>query len=63
MAHKDNFRLDDYEREILEKFERDELPQVPDVEKEIEFARQMARNTLKRMKRNNRRASGREDSD
>ncbi len=49
MADRENFRLDDEEREILEKFERDELVPVLDVEKEIEFARQAVRNTLNRM--------------
>lgn len=49
MANRKNFRLDDEEREILQRIERDELESVPDVEKQIEFARQAARNTLNKM--------------
>ena len=51
MVNKENFRLNDEEREILERIDREELVSVPDVEKEIEFARQAARNTLNKMNR------------
>ena len=49
MANQENFSLDDYEREILQKSERDELASVPDVQKEIEIARRASRSTLDRM--------------
>ena len=53
-------RLDPEEREILESFERDELVSVPDVEREIENARQVARNTFKKTKRVNLRMTERD---
>ena len=34
------------EREILERFERDELRTIPGAEREMELARRMARNTF-----------------
>ena len=34
------------ERDILERFERDELPSVPGAEREVKEARQAARNTF-----------------
>lgn len=42
-----NDQLNREEREILEKFNRGELPPVTDVEGELTTARQAARNTLK----------------
>lgn len=52
MADRQNYKLDEEESEILEKFEREELVPVLDVEKEIEFARRAARHTLNKMSRN-----------
>ena len=43
--------LDAEERDILKRFESGELRPVPDMEREIEDARQKARNTLSRSKR------------
>ena len=54
------YRLDPEEREILESLERDELVSVPDVDKQIEFARQAARNTFKKTKRVNLRMTERD---
>ncbi len=53
-------RLDPEEREILESLERGELVSVPNVEKEIEFARQAARNTFNKTKRVNLRMTERD---
>ena len=48
------------ERDILERFERDELPSAPGVEREIESARQAARNTFNKTKRVNLRVTERD---
>ena len=41
------------EREILERFERGELRTAPDAEREVELARQAARNTSNKTRRMN----------
>ena len=41
-----NDNLNAEERDILDRFERDELPSAPGVEHEIEAARRAARNTF-----------------
>ena len=41
-----DYELTDEERDILERFERGELRPAPDAEREMEMARQAARNTL-----------------
>ena len=46
-------RMDQEERDILERFERDELRSVDNVEGEIEAASQAARNTFNKTKRVN----------
>ena len=46
-------RMDQEEREILDRFERDELRPVSNVAQEIEAATQAARNTLNKTKRVN----------
>ena len=43
--------LDAEELEILEKFERGEFKSVPNLEQEIEWAREAARRTTKTIKR------------
>ena len=43
------YELTAEERDILEKFERNELPPIPNAEQEKEHVRQAARNTMKRM--------------
>ena len=48
------------EREILEQFERGTLRSVPDVEREIEVARQVARNTFNKTRRVNLRMTERD---
>ena len=48
-----NSRMDQEERDILERFERDELRPAPNAEKEIEVASQLARNTFNKTKRVN----------
>ena len=53
-------RLGPEEREILKTFERGELVSVPNVEQEIEFARQAARNTFNKTKRVNLRMTERD---
>ena len=53
-------RLDQEEQEILESLERGELVSVPNVEQEIEFARQAARNTFNKTKRVNLRMTERD---
>lgn len=50
----DDLELDEEERGILEAFERDGLVPVPDMEEELEKARQMARNTLAALKKDRR---------
>ena len=39
------------ERDILERFEKGELRPAPDLERELQLAREMARNTLNKIKR------------
>ena len=39
------------ERDILERFEKGELHSVPDLERELQLAHEMARNTLNKIKR------------
>ncbi len=51
-----NDKLSAEERDILSRFERDELRTAPGAEREMEIARQAARNTLDRTRRVNRRA-------
>ena len=46
-------RLSPEEREILDRFERRELPPSADVERELEAARQAVRNTPNRTRRAN----------
>ena len=48
------------EREILEQFERGTLRSVPNVEREIEVARQVARNTFNKTRRVNLRMTERD---
>ena len=48
------------ERNILERFERDELPRAPGAKNEIEAARQAARNTFKKTRRVNLRVTERD---
>ena len=43
--------LNEEERDILERFEKGELRPAPDLERELQLAREMARNTLNRIKR------------
>ena len=45
------YKLDEEEREILEYFEHNEARSVPDVERRLEEARQIARNTLRSTKK------------
>ena len=42
-----DYQFDEEELEILEAFERGEMPSVPDLERSLEDARQRARNTLR----------------
>ena len=55
-----NEKMNQEEREILEQFERDELVRVPDVDREIELARQAARNTFNKTRRVNLRVTERD---
>ena len=48
------------EREILEKFERGDLPSSADAEEEMETARQAARNTFNKTRRVNLRVTERD---
>ncbi len=48
------------ERDVLDRFERDELPIAPDAEREIEAARQAARNTFNKTRRVNLRVTERD---
>ena len=45
--------LTEEERDILERFEKGELRSVPDLEHQLQAAREMARNTLNKIKRVN----------
>ena len=47
------YELTEEERDLLDAVERGELVRVPNFEEEKEFARQAARNTLKKTKRVN----------
>ena len=55
-----NDNMNKEERDILERFERDELPSAPGAEREIETARQAARNTFNKTKRVNLRVTERD---
>ena len=48
------------EREILERFERDELRSIPEAEREMELARRMARNSFNKTRRVNLRVTERD---
>ena len=48
------------ERDVLDRFERDELRIAPDAEREIKAARQAARNTFNKTKRVNLRVTERD---
>ncbi len=52
--------LDSEERDILERFERDEIRPAPDAEREIDIARQAARNTFNKTRRVNLRMTERD---
>ena len=52
--------LNPEEREILDRFERGELQPVADVERELEAARQAARNTFNKTRRVNLRVTERD---
>ena len=52
--------LNPEEREILDRFERGELQSVSDVERELEAARQAARNTFNKTRRVNLRVTERD---
>ncbi len=53
-------KLDKEEKEILDAFEQDELRSVPNVAREMEDARQAARNTFNKTKRVNLRMTERD---
>ena len=55
-----NGPLSPEEREILEKFERDELKSAPGAEREMEAARQAVRNTFNKTRRVNLRVTERD---
>ena len=55
-----NDRLNSEEREILEKFERGELRSAREAEREMETARQVARNTFHKTRRVNLRVTERD---
>ena len=55
-----NDNLDREEIEILEQFERGEFRSVPDVEHQIQIAREAARNTFNKTKRVNLRVTERD---
>lgn len=52
--------MTDEEREILDRFERDELRPIPEAEREMELARRMARNTFNKTRRVNLRVTERD---
>ena len=52
--------LDSEERDILERFERDEIHPAPDAEREIDIAPQAARNTFNKTRRVNLRMTERD---
>ena len=53
-------KLDQEEKEIVESFERGEMQTIPDLEREIERYREIARTTFKKDKRVNIRISGKD---
>ncbi len=55
-----NDELSAEERDVLDRFERDELRTAPDAEREIEVARLAARNTFNKTKRVNLRVTERD---
>ena len=55
-----NDELSAEERDVLDRFERNELRSVPDAEREAELARQAARNTFNKTRRVNLRMSERD---
>ena len=55
-----NDELSAGERDVLDRFERDGLRTAPDAEREIEAARQAARNTFNKTKRVNLRVTERD---
>ncbi len=55
-----NDELSAEERDVLDRFERDGLRTAPDAEREIEAARQAARNTFNKTKRVNLRVTERD---
>ena len=55
-----NNNLNSEERDILERFERDEIRPAPDAEQEIDLARQAARNTFNKTRRVNLRMTERD---
>ena len=55
-----NHKMSTEERDILDRFQRDELRSAPGAEQEIEAARQAARNTFKKTKRVNLRVTERD---
>ena len=55
-----NDKLSVEERDILDRFERGDLPSAPGAEREVEVARQAARNTFNKTKRVNLRVTERD---
>ncbi len=55
-----NSDLNSEERDILERFERDDIRPAPDAEREIDLARQAARNTFNKTRRVNLRMTERD---
>ncbi|MYB50276.1 MAG: antitoxin [Dehalococcoidia bacterium] len=55
-----NNDLNSEERDILERFERDEIRPAPDAEQELDLARQAARNTFNKTRRVNLRMTERD---
>ena len=55
-----NHKMSTEERDILDRFQRDELRSAPGAEQEIEAARQAARNTFNKTKRVNLRVTERD---
>ena len=55
-----NDKMSTEERDILDRFQRDELRSAPGAEREIEAARQAARNTFNKTKRVNLRVTERD---
>ena len=55
-----NNELNSEERDILERFEKDEIRPAPDAEQELDLARQAARNTFNKTRRVNLRMTERD---